>query len=120
MCLIWHNRQVQVQPRPYLVKELEIDGRKPFTEWFRRLKDKEVKAVILGRLDRIAEYGNFGDSRSLGDEVFELRIHRGPGYRIYFGLERSQVILLLLGGDKSSQDRDVAKAKKLWKRYKQE
>jgi len=111
---------VQIRPQPYAIKELEIDGQKSFSAWFRRLKDKQAKAAILGRLDRIVEYGNFGDYRYLSDEVFELKIQRGPGYRIYFGLEQSQVILLILGGDKSSQSRDIAKAKKLWKRYKQE
>jgi len=103
-----------------VVKELEINGRKPFADWFLRLKDKEAKAAVLGRLDRIAESGNFGDYRHLGDKVFELRIHSGPGYRIYFGLERDHVVLLLLGGDKSAQDRDIARAKTLWKRYQQE
>jgi len=111
---------VRIQPQPYVVKELEIDGRKPFSDWFRRLKDKHAKASILGRLDRIAEYGNFGDHRYLGDEVFELRIHSGPGYRIYFGVEHNQVLLLVLGGDKSGQDRDIDRAKKLWRRYQQE
>jgi putative addiction module killer protein len=111
---------VQIQPKPYVVKELEIDGRRPFAEWFRRLKDKEAKAAILGRLARIAEYGNFGDYRSLGEGIFELRVHRGPGYRVYFGLEHGQIVLLLLGGDKSSQERDVTKAKKLWERYAEE
>jgi putative addiction module killer protein len=111
---------VQIQPRPYAVKELEIGRQKPFSDWFRRLKDKQAKAFILSRLDRIAEHGNFGDHRYLGDEVFELRIHSGPGYRIYFGLERNQVVLLVMGGDKSGQVRDIDRAKKLWKRYKQE
>ena len=110
---------MQVQAQPHVVRELEIDGRKPFSGWFRRLKDKEAKAAILGRLDRIAEYGNFGEYRYLGDHVFELKTHRGPGYRIYFGLEEGQVVLLLVGGDKASHDRDIAKAKKLWKRYKE-
>ncbi len=118
MCPIWHNLFVQIQPRPYAVKELEIDGQKPFSDWFRRLKDKQAKAFILSRLDRITENGNFGDYRYLGDEVFELRIHGGPGYRIYFGLEHKQVVLLVLGGDKSGQARDIDRAKKLWKRYK--
>ena len=120
MCPIWHNSGVLIQPRPHVVKELEIGGQKPFSDWFRRLKDKQAKAFILSRLDRITEYGNFGDHRYLGDAVFEFRIHSGPGYRIYFGVEHDQVVLLVLGGDKSGQARDIDRAKKLWKRYKQE
>ncbi len=111
---------MQIQSGSYVIKELEIDGRKPFSDWFRRLRDKPAKAAILSRLDRIAEYGNFGDYRYLNDEVFELKIHSGPGYRIYFGLERDQVVLLVLGGDKSSQPRDIDKAKKIWRCYQQE
>lgn len=111
---------MQIKPKPYEVKELEIDGQKSFSDWFLRLKDGGAKAAILGRLDRIIEYGSFGDYRALGNEVFELRIHRGPGYRIYFGLEQDKIVLLILGGSKSSQDRDIAKAKRLWKRYKLE
>jgi putative addiction module killer protein len=120
VCPIWHILSVQIKPGPYAIKELEIGRRKPFSDWFRHLKDKEAKAAILGRLDRIAEHGNFGDYRYLGDEVFELKIPIGPGYRIYWGLEQSQMVLLVLGGDKSTQSRDIATAKTLWKRYKQE
>jgi putative addiction module killer protein len=111
---------VSVTPQPYVVKELEIDGRRPFSEWLRRLKDPVAKAAILGRVDRITVGGNFGDYRSLGEQVFELKIHVGPGYRVYYGLEQGQVVLLLSGGDKSRQSRDIARAKTLWKHYHQE
>lgn len=120
LCPIGHTSGVRIQSGPHVVKELAIGGSRPFSEWFRRLKDKEAKAAILGRLDRIAEFGNFGDYRYLGDAVFELRIQTGPGYRIYFGLEQNQVVLLVLGGDKSTQSRDIAKAKKLWDQYPRE
>jgi putative addiction module killer protein len=69
-----------------VVKELEINGPKPFSNWSRHLKDKKAKAAILGRLDRISEYGNFGDYRHLSNQVFELKIHSGPGYGIYLAL----------------------------------
>ncbi len=74
--------------------------------WFCDIKDKLAKAKILTRLDRLS-LGNFGDCKSLGQGIFELRIHFGPGYRIYFGLLDSEIVLLLLGGTKSSQRRDI-------------
>lgn len=61
--------------------------------------------------------GNFGDCKSLGDGVFEMRLHTGPGLRIYFGREERTIVLLLHGGDKSSQDRDIKRAKNYWKDY---
>lgn len=62
-------------------------------------------------------YGNFGDAKSVGDGVFEMRIDYGPGYRLYYALRGSELVLLLIGGDKSSQQKDIAKAKKLNQEY---
>lgn len=83
-----------------------------FRRWRLRLRDDRVRALIASRLDRLA-YGHAGDTRSVGDGVSELRIHHGPGYRIYFARQGSMVILLLCGGDKSSQARDIRMAKQL-------
>ena len=89
------------------------DGRFPFSEWFERLRDQKSKQVIDSRLARV-RLGNLGDARSLGAGLYELRIHFGPGFRIYFGLAGTRIVLLLCGGDKSSQERDIQQAKKYW------
>jgi len=91
-------------------KQLEIyitkDGKKPFINWLESLKDKQVRYRIKERLDRVA-LGNLGDHKSVGDSIFELRVNFGPGYRIYYGNEE---ILLLCGGNRSTQKKDVKKA----------
>ena len=73
-------------------------------------------AVIDARLARVRR-GNFGDAKSVGDGVHELRIDFGPGYRVYFGREGSRIVILLCGGAKKSQQRDIATAKRYWKEY---
>jgi putative addiction module killer protein len=86
------------------------EGRSPFKEWLYSLRDLTARAKIRVRLDRV-RMGNLGDSRSVGDGVHELKIDYGPGYRVYYACEDGQVILLLIGGDKSRQARDIAEAK---------
>ena len=83
-----------------------------FAKWLRLLKDLRAKASILARLRR-AEMGNFGDCKSVGEGVSEMRVNVGQGYRIYFVQEGDCVYILLVGGDKSSQVRDIANAKEL-------
>jgi putative addiction module killer protein len=85
-----------------------------FDRWLVRLKDHQGKARILHRL-RAAELGNFGDWAPVGGGVFEMRIHSGPGYRAYFAQREEVVYLLLLGGDKSTQRRDIVREQKLFK-----
>ena len=92
------------------------NGKSPFEDWVSDLRDKSAKAKIFTRIDRI-RFGNFGDCKSVGGGVFELRVHFGPGYRVYFGIFGAEVVLLLLGGDKSSQPRDVQTAQKYWKEF---
>ena len=91
-------------------------GDEPFTRWLVDLADRQAKARILVRLERL-EVGNFGDSRFLRDGVNELRIDSGPGYRVYFGRDGNTVIVLLCGGDKRKQDTDIEKAVALWQEY---
>ena len=91
------------------------DGTEPFTEWELRLKDRTARARIRARIGRL-RVGNFGDSKRLG-EVFELRIHAGPGYRVYYGRSRNDVVLLLCGGEKGSQARDIKRAEAYWRDY---
>jgi putative addiction module killer protein len=98
------------------IKEyLSADGKSYFGEWLRGL-DISVKARIQARILRF-EMGNLGDHKSVGVGVWEARVMFGPGYRIYFGKEGLLVILLLLGGDKSSQAEDIRTARRLWKEY---
>ncbi len=106
-----------IVPKPRQVKELEFDGEKPFAKWFKKLKNHQAKAAILARITRIQAVGNFGNYRYLDRGVFELKIDIGPGYRIYFGIDKDVLVLIILGGDKSSQNRDIEKAQEFWKMY---
>lgn len=77
-----------------------------FSDWFSALKDLKGKARIQARIDRV-ELGNYGDCESVGCGVFELRIHYGPGYRVYLMKKGNQIVILLAGGDKDSQKGDI-------------
>jgi putative addiction module killer protein len=101
---------------PEVREYIARDGKAPFSHWLDALKDAKTRARIRTRLNRI-RLGNFGDCKALGDGVFELRLAFGPGYRVYFGRDGEQVVLLLGGGDKSSQARDMEKAKAAWNDY---
>ena len=83
-----------------------------FAEWLRKLSDAKGRARILARLDSAA-LGNFGDCMPVGEGVSEMRIHTGPGYRVYYIRRDSVLYLLLLGGDKSTQTRDIKRAIKM-------
>ncbi len=85
------------------------DGTAPFREWLEALRDINGRAKIRIRIDR-ARLGNLGDHKHLGDGVWELRLDCGPGYRVYFAKEDNRLILLLIGGDKDTQKRDIAQA----------
>ena len=85
------------------------DGREPVTEWLAALRDIRARARVAARIDRL-RVGNFGDCKGLGGGVLELRIDYGPGYRVYFGMVGVQVVLLLCGGDKRSQNADIDRA----------
>jgi len=89
----------------------------PFTIWLDCLNDINAKARILQRIDRIA-LGNLGDCEPVGEGVHELRIAYGPGYRIYFGNDGKQLVILLCGGTKRQQGKDIKKAKEYWEDYK--
>ncbi|PSN12905.1 addiction module killer protein [filamentous cyanobacterium CCT1] len=89
-----------------------------FDEWFESL-DAQTQARIDARLDRVS-LGNFGDCKSVGEGVYELRFFFGPGYRIYYGLAGKQVVLLVVGGDKKSQNKDISMAQRLWAAFQQQ
>jgi putative addiction module killer protein len=94
---------------------LDIRRTVEFDRWLRRLKDERAKAKIASRIRRMA-FGNFGDVSPVGEGVSELRIFEGPGYRVYFVQSEGTVIVLLCGGDKKSQERDIKAAKLLAKK----
>ena len=91
---------------------LEVYKTEEFGRWFKKLKDRNAKARIQARIDRM-ELGHFGEVEPVGEGVSELRIFYGPGYRIYFTQQSSVVVILLTGGDKSTQARDIKKALEL-------
>lgn len=93
------------------------DQKDVFQRWLDRLSDQRARRRILRRIDRIKLDGYIGDSKILREGVSELRVDEGAGYRIYFARSGEQVILLLCGGDKSSQDKDIARAVDFWKDY---
>ena len=99
------------------IRKLELQGGLvPFDEWFESLRDQRMQAAVDARLARVRA-GNFGDCKSVGGGVFELRIALGPGLRVYYGLHGRHIVVLLGGGDKSSQSRDIRRAQELWQQF---
>lgn len=80
-----------------------------FSQWLTKLKDMRARIAIVRRIER-AQNGNLGDVKSVGESVFEMRIGMGPGYRLYYKMRGNEIIILLVGGDKSTQQRDIEKA----------
>jgi len=91
---------------------IEFRQTETFQKWRIRLKDERIRALIASRLDRLA-FGNAGDVKPVGQGISELRIDHGPGYRIYFQRRGNTIIILLCGGDKSTQAKDIQTAKRL-------
>lgn len=100
--------------RTYRTKQ----GKEPFIDWLNSLKDRVGRANIYNRLNRVA-LGNYGDCEPVGQGVYELRIHYGPGYRVYFSEQRETIILLLLGGSKRTQAKDIKKAQQFWTHFRE-
>jgi putative addiction module killer protein len=91
-------------------------GKSPFREWIVREVDGTIRQRINARIRRIEEFGNYGDCEPVGGGVFELKFDTGPGHRVYFGIDGSEIILLG-GGDKSTQKSDIQKAQESWGDY---
>ena len=96
---------------------LRPDGTCPFNDWLESLRDRQARARIRARINRV-RLGNLGDCKSVGSGVSELRIDYGPGYRVYFGIAETKLVILLCGGDKSSQSGDIREAIEYWEDYK--
>ena|SRR5579863_275618 len=92
---------------------LSRNGKDVFWEWRRSIRDDRAKIAIDRRINRM-ELENFGDHRFCRDGVWELRIDVGPGYRVYYAIDETKIVLLLLGGDKRSQDADIDRACSYW------
>jgi putative addiction module killer protein len=99
-----------------IIAYADAKGREPFTEWLQGLKDIEAKRRVVARLRRVGE-GNYGDHKHIENGVYELRLFFGPGYRVYFGEDGESVVVLLGGGDKGAQERDIERALANWKDY---
>ena len=95
---------------------IEVRQTEIFAKWLRGLRDRSARVRIQARIDRFA-MGNAGDVRSVGGGVSEMRIDFGPGYRVYFVWRGSELVILLAGGNKSSQPKDIEKAIRLAKNY---
>jgi putative addiction module killer protein len=95
---------------------IELKQTETFRKWWTRLKDERARGVIFSRLDRLA-YGHAGDVEPVGEGISELRIHYGPGYRVYFQRRGNTIIVLLCGGDKGTQAKDITRAKRLAKEW---
>ena len=89
------------------------NGRDPFKEWLANLADRQARAKVAIRVQRMAG-GNFGDHKPLSDGVWELRMDHGPGYRVYYAQAGQRVLLLLIGGDKRRQQADIETAVRYW------
>ncbi|MBI2258729.1 MAG: type II toxin-antitoxin system RelE/ParE family toxin [Flavobacteriia bacterium] len=93
-----------------------IEKTKEFDKWLRKLNDLKAKAKILFRLQKLEKDEHFGDCKPVGDEIRELRINFAKGYRVYFVEKDGKIIVLLSGGDKSTQEKDIKKSKEIWKK----
>jgi len=105
-----------VQPRRILLYLTE-KGSSPFERWFLKLKDLQGKAAVAARIQKM-KMGLDSNEKALGDGVYESKIYHGAGYRIYFGKEGVQIVVLLIGGTKRKQDKDIKEAKNCWLDYK--
>lgn len=106
-----------MEARKRILEEyVDVSGRNYFRKWLDGLRDDKTRAVIDGRMARI-ENGNLGDCEPVGEGVKEFRIDYGSGYRVYFGEDGKNIIILLAGGDKKSQRKDIEVARRLWNEY---
>jgi putative addiction module killer protein len=108
---------VEVKEQQVLIYVTD-DGKCPYEDWINSIKDQKTRVIIRTRVGRVV-LGNFGDSKPVGGGVIELRIAYGAGYRVYFGRDGDKTVVLLCGGDKSSQSNDIKLALGYWEKYKE-
>ena len=102
---------------PKEIRMYETDsGSVPFSEWMDSIEGQPIYDLVMTRLERV-ETGNFGDHHPVGEGVSEIVIDFGPGYRVYYGLTGKELVILLAGGDKGTQQADIKTAKKYWSAY---
>lgn len=118
MCLIGHIIEMDAKLRDILYYTT-TSGKQPVRKWLENIKDSMTQAILYKRI-RQAGMGNFGNTRSVGGGVNEFKIDFGQGYRIYFGLHKDKMIVLLVGGTKRTQQADVETAKDYWNHWKKE
>ncbi len=106
---------METTPREILLFETE-EGRVPFAEWMDSLEGTDIFGTILNRLERIEE-GNLGVHKSVGEGVSDSIVNVGPGYRVYFGQHGRELVILLVGGTKRTQAKDIETAKRYWRTY---
>ena len=109
---------MQIRPREIRIYTTS-NGRSPYRQWSTRIRDEKLRTAISTRLTRL-ETGNLGDFKRLNQDLYELRIHYGSGYRIYFGSFQNTVIILLCGGTKGTQQRDITRAQNYWNDFLQQ
>ena len=105
-------------PNEYRFIMFNIEKTTEFDKWLRKLNDLTAKAKILFRIQKLEKDEHFGDVKPVGDGIKELRINYAKGYRVYFREKDGKIIILLIGGDKSTQQNDIDKAKEIWKKLK--
>jgi putative addiction module killer protein len=109
-----------IETRPRTIQKYVTEtGQCPYDDWIEGLRDKRTQAIIATRLNRVAQ-GNFGLCRKLEGGIQELKVDFGPGLRVYFGEDGGSIVILLCGGDKSTQTKDIETATKYWADYKKE
>ena len=112
---VWTLTRI-IEPKQ-IIFYTDENGNEPFQLWLDALRDKQGKRRIINRLIRVQQ-GNYGDVEPIGEGLSELRLFFGPGYRVYFGEDAGNIVVILCGGDKSSQDSDIENAKAYWQEYK--
>ena len=104
-----------VEPKQ-IIFYADVDGNEPFQVWLDALRDTQGRRRIIKRLFRVQQ-GNYGDVEPIGEGLSELRLFFGPGYRVYFGEDSGNIVIVLCGGDKDSQDRDIENEAVYWQEY---